>query len=105
MTHIVVIGNEKGGSGKSTTAMHLIAGLMQAGQRVGSIDLDAAQGTLTRYIENRQRTEAAENLGLAIPEHRRIEPSSLDSALEARREDGGRLPRPQGEGRLLPAQP
>jgi len=91
VTRIVVVGNEKGGSGKSTTAMHLIAGLMRAGLRVGSIDLDAGQGTLTRYIENRRRTEAAENLGLAMPAHRRIEPSGLDSAVEARVVDGGRL--------------
>ena len=91
MTHIVVVGNEKGGSGKSTTAMHLIAGLMQAGRRVGSIDLDVRQGTLTRYLENRQRTEAAEGLGLTIPLHRRIAPSTLDSAVEARVMDGGRL--------------
>lgn len=91
MTHIVVVGNGKGGSGKSTAAMHLIAGLMQAGLRVGSIDLDAGQGTLTRYIENRRRTEAVENLGLAVPAHRQIEPSGLDSAIEARAVDGGRL--------------
>jgi chromosome partitioning protein len=91
VTHIIVVGNEKGGSGKSTTAMHLIAGLMQAGRRVGSIDLDVRQGTLTRYIENRQRTEAAEHLGLTMPVHRRIAPSDLDSAVEARAMDGGRL--------------
>ena len=45
---IIVLGNEKGGSGKSTTAMHLIVALLQSGSSVGSIDLDARQGTLTR---------------------------------------------------------
>ena len=52
-THVIVVGNEKGGSGKSTIAMHLIVALMKRGFSVASIDLDACQGTLSRYIENR----------------------------------------------------
>lgn len=89
--HIVVIGNEKGGSGKSTTAMHLIAGLMQAGLDVGSIDLDAGQGTLSRYVENRKQYNAANGLRLKVPEHRRLESSKLDSVHEAMVIDGSRL--------------
>jgi chromosome partitioning protein len=38
--HVVVLGNEKGGSGKSTTALHIAVALMKAGQRVATIDLD-----------------------------------------------------------------
>jgi len=53
--HVLVIGNEKGGSGKSTTALHIAVALMSDGARVSTIDLDARQGTLTRYIENRGR--------------------------------------------------
>lgn len=41
--HVVVLGNEKGGSGKSTTAMHIAAALMSVGQRVATIDLDSRQ--------------------------------------------------------------
>ena len=52
--HIVVVGNQKGGSGKSTTSMHLIVSLLQSGYSVGSIDLDDPQATLTRYLENRR---------------------------------------------------
>ena len=89
--HIVVIGNEKGGSGKSTTAMHLTAGLMQAGYRVGTVDLDAGQGTFTRYVENRRNYNAAKGLNLKLPDHRRLEPSTLDSVLEAKTVDGARL--------------
>lgn len=89
--HIIVIGNEKGGSGKSTTAMHLIAGLLQRSFRVGSIDLDAGQATLTRYIENRQRTNADQGLDLPSPEHRRLAPSDNDSAAAAAAEDRERL--------------
>jgi chromosome partitioning protein len=89
--HIVVIGNEKGGSGKSTTAMHLTAGLMQAGYPVGTLDLDAGQGTFTRYVENRRNYNAAKGLKLKLPEHRRLEASDLDSLLEAKAVDGARL--------------
>lgn len=85
--HIIVVGNEKGGSGKSTTAMHLIAGLLQRKDRVGSIDLDAGQATLTRYVENRRRTNAEPGMVLAMPDHRRLESSKLDSAAEAAEAD------------------
>ncbi len=52
--HVVVLGNEKGGVGKSTLAMHLAVALMNFGQRVATIDLDLRQRTLTQYIENRR---------------------------------------------------
>jgi cellulose biosynthesis protein BcsQ len=53
---VIVLGNEKGGSGKSTCAMHLIVGLLRDGYRVGAIDLDARQATLTaRAAFARQR--------------------------------------------------
>jgi len=83
--HIIVLGNEKGGSGKSTTAMHVIVALLRSGMSVGSIDLDARQGTLTRYVENR-RASAAE-LPLPVSLHIPIQASRLDSALAAAQED------------------
>lgn len=60
--HIIVIGNEKGGCGKSTAAMHVIVGLLRRGYKVGAIDLDARQGTLSRYFEYRMRR--SEKMGL-----------------------------------------
>lgn len=78
MTRIVVIGNEKGGSGKSTVAMHLIVALLARGSRVASLDLDARQATLTRYVENRRRDPS-----LSIPEHRALHPGA-DAAGDAR---------------------
>ena len=75
---VIVLGNEKGGSGKSTTAMHVIVALLKRGFRVGSIDLDARQGTLSRLLENRAAYAAASGRssdpvrGLALPEHRRV---------------------------------
>ena len=56
---IVVIGNEKGGTGKSTTAIHLAVAALYRGYRVGTLDLDSRQATLSRYLENRQRYSAS----------------------------------------------
>jgi chromosome partitioning protein len=66
---IVVIGNHKGGSGKSTFAMHIIIALLKAGKRVASFDLDVDQQTLARYIENRREWARENNLDLEIPDH------------------------------------
>jgi chromosome partitioning protein len=89
--HIVVLGNEKGGSGKSTTAMHVIVALLHDGYRVGSIDLDARQGTLSRYVENRRDFSAAGGLKLPLPDHRAVLRSTLDSAAEGRVDEAARL--------------
>ena len=51
--HVIVLGNEKGGSGKSTTAMHIFVALAREGQVVGAMDLDTRQQTFFRYLENR----------------------------------------------------
>lgn len=53
--HVIVVSNEKGGTGKSTISMHLAIKLMQEGFRVAVVDTDGRQGTLTHYIENRRR--------------------------------------------------
>lgn len=67
--HIIVFGNEKGGTGKSTTCMHVLVSLLQAGQRVASIDLDSRQGTLSAFIENRKDWSVRRGLGLELPRH------------------------------------
>jgi len=74
--HTIVIANEKGGSGKSTTAMHLIVALLRLGHRVASIDLDVRQRSLTRYIENRRAHAAAAGNALPMPEHVTFAPHS-----------------------------
>jgi chromosome partitioning protein len=67
--HVVVIGNQKGGSGKSTFAMHIIVALLKAGKRVASFDLDLNQLTLTRYLSNRREWDRTRALKLELPDH------------------------------------
>ena len=71
--HVVVLGNEKGGSGKSTTALHIAVALLKAGQRVATIDLDCRQQSFTRYISNRSAWARRTGLDLELPTHCCIE--------------------------------
>lgn len=66
--HVIVVGNQKGGAGKSTVAMHLIVALMRMGRRTGALDLDVRQRSLTRYMENRGRWIAARAANLPAPQ-------------------------------------
>lgn len=73
IAHTIVIGNEKGGSGKSTTAMHIAVGLMTQGYRVSTIDVDGRQGTLSRYIANRDIFNKKMTRNYPTPTHHRVE--------------------------------
>lgn len=68
MAHIITFGNEKGGTGKSTTAVHVAVSLLAAGRTVAAIDLDARQRTFARYMENRQGFSGERGLGLPLPQ-------------------------------------
>jgi chromosome partitioning protein len=87
----IVLGNEKGGTGKSTTAMHLAVALLRLGYRVGSIDLDGRQGTLSRYLANRRTLAQAVGSDVPMPLHRRIARSTAADRNAAEREDQARL--------------
>jgi chromosome partitioning protein len=76
--HVIVLGNEKGGSGKSTTAMHVIVALLKTGARVASIDTDGRQRSLTRYIENRAAWKKKAGLALELPTHFTVPPGEGD---------------------------
>jgi chromosome partitioning protein len=65
----IVVGNEKGGSGKSTVAMHVAVALMKAGQTVATIDLDSRQKSLTHYVDNRRAWSQRIGRELDIPQH------------------------------------
>ncbi|MDO5630644.1 MAG: division plane positioning ATPase MipZ [Paracoccus sp. (in: a-proteobacteria)] len=67
MAHIIVVGNEKGGSGKSTTSMHVATALARMGHRIGALDLDVRQRSFGRYLENRAHFLKREGLDLPTP--------------------------------------
>lgn len=76
--YVIVLGNEKGGTGKSTLAMHIAVYLLNKGFKVGTIDIDARQGTFTRYFENRKKN--GEDVKLS--EHIAILKNSSDDSLK-----------------------
>jgi len=63
--HRIVFANEKGGTGKSTTAVHIAIALAYQGAKVAAVDLDPRQRTLFRYFENRADTE--HRRGISLP--------------------------------------
>jgi len=62
--HRIVFANEKGGTGKSTTAVHVAVALAYRGAKVAALDLDPRQRTLFRYLENRTETEKRREVSL-----------------------------------------
>ncbi len=93
MAHIIVLGNEKGGSGKSTTAMHIMAALMRSGETVGAIDMDLRQQTLFRYISNRENFIKRKDVELPMPRKAALALSTRDSQIEAQKEEEERFAR------------
>ena len=63
--HRITFANEKGGTGKSTTAVHVAVALAFSGKRVVAFDLDHRQRTMDRYFENRAATAAKRGIDLA----------------------------------------
>lgn len=89
--YIIVLGNEKGGSGKSTTAMHIVVSLLAEGYKVGTIDLDARQKTLTRYIENRRSYCDENGLSMSMPQELVVTKSDLRTSDEAEADEKQRF--------------
>jgi chromosome partitioning protein len=73
--YIIVIGNEKGGAGKTTISMHLITSLLDLNFKVVSIDTDSRQRSLSRYLENREFSRMSKNLEIPMPIHYTIKES------------------------------
>jgi len=87
----ITVGNQKGGTGKSTTAVHLAVGLLRRGYSVACIDLDGEQGTFSHYLANRRAfAEKSGNL-VASPVCCRVEPSRAEDRDTAAREERSRL--------------
>ncbi len=85
--HVIVISNEKGGTGKSTLSMHLAIKLMQEKFHVAVIDMDGRQGTLSHYIANRRKFCNEHHLSLPIPDLLTIEPKDDASLFAAHRKE------------------
>lgn len=85
--HRIVVGNEKGGAGKSTVAIHLAVSLLRMGKRVGVIDLDVRQGSLSRYLVNRRRWSETRGVALPMPDEARLQFSASRSLDEAEAEE------------------
>lgn len=77
--HIIVFANEKGGTGKSTTAVHTAVALSALGHAVGMIDLDPRQRTVTRYMENRGETVQRRAITLPTPDFAVLKGDSLEA--------------------------
>ncbi len=89
--HVVVCGNEKGGSGKSTTAIHIAVALLKSGYSVATVDLDGRQLSLTRYVENRRRWAHKAQIPLAVPQHFHVPPARHDTISDAESEEFRKL--------------
>lgn len=86
LPYIIVVGNEKGGAGKTTLSMHLICGLLDKGLSVSSMDTDCRQHSLTRYLQNRENYKNSHNEpAIQMPKHFLLNLSSKESIKE--RED------------------
>jgi chromosome partitioning protein len=88
--HRIVFANEKGGTGKSTTAVHVAVALAYQGARVAAIDLDPRQRTLHRYLENRAETQRRRGITLPTARFAVFEGSTVEEleALSAEVGDG-----------------
>jgi chromosome partitioning protein len=89
--YVIVLGNEKGGSGKTTTGMHLIISLLRLGFNVGSMDIDSRQRSLSRYLENRRQTMLKEGVDLPQPQHVIIQRSPFNIVQDAEEDERDRF--------------
>ncbi|MGE0178646.1 MAG: division plane positioning ATPase MipZ [Sphingomonas sp.] len=81
--HFLVFANEKGGTGKSTTAVHTAVALAAEGRKVAALDLDTRQRTLGRYLDNRAATVHRLGIDLPMPAHDTFDPSKGEALADA----------------------
>lgn len=86
---VIVIGNEKGGAGKSTLAIHIVTGLLHAGKRVAIIDLDLRQRSMAKFFANRVAWTSANGFPLPHP----VEPDMGDGAKLAKADPAEQMER------------
>ena len=81
--HAIVFANEKGGTGKSTTAVHVAVALTSQGAQVAVLDLDHRQQTMTRYFDNRAATARRRDQVLPTPTYRALADQSEAALADA----------------------
>lgn len=86
---VIVVGNEKGGAGKSTLAIHIVCGLLHAGRRVAIIDLDLRQRSMAKFFANRAAWMAGNDQVLPMP----VEPDMGDGKALAKADEQEQLAR------------
>ena len=91
MAKIIVFGNEKGGSGKSTTAIHVAISLCYQNKSVGIIDLDLRQRSMSRFLENRASFCEKQKSNLPNPTYYKIDESNKDSKTASNSEEETRF--------------
>lgn len=89
--HVILLGNEKGGAGKTTTAIHFAIGLLRLGFSVATIDLDVNQRSFTRYLDNRQKFSRDHDIWLPMPTHICLENSHFDRLSEVQKDLSSQL--------------
>lgn len=87
VAHIIVVGNEKGGAGKSTVSMHVATALARMGKTVGVMDLDLRQKTVASYLDNRTRYLQSIELDLASPLYKPLVGADMDNPTAQANED------------------
>lgn len=88
---VIVFGNEKGGAGKSTMAIHVAIALLQQGFKVGTLDLDSRQATFSRFFENRAQRMQQDGLDLPCPVHVPVAISQAETTAERMQEETASL--------------
>ena len=86
---VIVVGNEKGGAGKSTLAIHIACGLLHAGRRVAILDLDLRQRSMSHFFAHRAAWTAANGVTLPMP----IEPDLGEGKALARADEADQIAR------------
>ena len=84
---VIVVGNEKGGAGKSTLAIHIVCGLLHAGRRVAILDLDLRQRSMSHFFAHRAAWTAANGVTLPMP----IEPDLGEGKALAKADEAEQL--------------
>lgn len=64
---VIVVGNEKGGAGKSTLAALIAISMLYRGSKVAVIDADLRQQSLSRFLANRRSWLPAAGVEAPVP--------------------------------------